>query len=303
LASGTESQAYITYKASGSIGNILTAIGTGKSLDETGNAYAQISYTQISILTPGTVPPIMTPEIDLSGNFTIIPNPNGGGNGVPISAWVQATDSSGSSWKTCHLGSYRDGSGDICSDTRLDDVSWKDCACTAGEILSESGNINYDIVVADPGEFPDSVFGYLFPNLSSFNDLLDVEGVIKVDNCIGIESLANTFTTSKIVAVTGDCSINGGIIGSREGPIILVIQGDLQITGFSDIYGIILGLEVVHLGGTTTVHGSLLAEDSTKLTTGGYTQAYDEFVLSNIAEDLETFGLAKQKYSWIDIQP
>lgn len=309
LDSGINSDSYLTHTTSASVGNILTAIGRGSSLDETGNAYAQIAYTETSLLTPGKVPPIMTPIIELGGNFTIVGDPNGGGPGVPISAWVSTFDTSGGvgSWQTCQMGDYRDGSNQVCVDTRIDDVTWKDCVCVAGQELSKSGSpptINYDIVKVGPDAFPDSTFQYLFPHLNAFEDLLAVSGVIELADCGDIVSVASGFTSSTIVAVTGGCDIPAGsIIGSRAAPIILVVNGNLKINANSDLYGIALGMNGVALNGTATIHGSLLAEDSTKLSTGGYTQVYDEDALTALAEDLETVGLAKQKYSWTDIQP
>lgn len=306
LASGIESQAYLTYTTSGSVGNILTAIGTGKSLDETGQAYAQNSYTQISLLTPGEIPPIMTPIIKLSGSFTIVADPNGGGPGVPVSAWVSTIDTSGgtASWQTCQLGSYRDGA-DICSDTLDDTVSWKDCSCVVGETLSDSSNpANYDLVEVGPGDFPDSPFQYLFPTLTGYADVLTIPDILEITDCSDLDTLASTFNKATLVAVSGSCSIPANsIVASRDGPILLVVRDDLSINSNTDLFGIAFGFQDVSLNGTATIHGSLIAEDSTNLSTGGYTQVYDEFVLGTIAEDLETFGLAKQKYSWIDIQP
>lgn len=312
LSSGVNSDSYLTYTTSATVGNILTVIAKGSSLDETGNAYAQISYTEVSLLTPGKVPPIMTPMIELSGSFTIVGDPNGGGPGVPISAWVSTLDVSGGvgSWQTCQLGDYRDGGNNVCVDTRIDDVTWKDCACVADQELSKSGTpheVKYDIVEVGPDAFPDSTFQYLFPALTTFNHLLGVAGVVELEDCDNLDTIASTFTSSTIVAVTGNCSIGGGagatIIGNRDAPLILVVNGALSINANSDFYGIALGLNAISLNGTATVHGSLLAEDATNLSTGGYTQVYDEAALAALAEDLETIGLAKQKYSWTDIQP
>jgi len=306
LASGTDSQAYITYKASGSIGNILTAIGTGKSLDETGEAYAQTSYTQINLLTPGEIPPIMTPVIKLSGSFTIVADPNGGGPGVPISAWVSTIDTSGgaASWQTCQLGSYRDGA-DICSETLDDTVTWKACSCVVGETLSDSSNPpNYDIVAVGSTDFPVSPFQYLFPALTNYNDVLTLSGTIEINDCSGLDTLAATFTKSTIVAVSGSCSIPANsIIASRDGPILLIVRDDLSVNSNTDLFGIAFGFQDVSLNGTATIHGSLIAENPTNLSTGGYTQVHDKFVLGSLSDDLEKFDLAKQKYSWVDIQP
>ncbi|ATI02118.1 MULTISPECIES: PilX N-terminal domain-containing pilus assembly protein [Cycloclasticus] len=301
LSSGVVSNTYLTYTNSG---NVMTAIGTGESLDGTGNAYAQISYTQITLLTSEEVPPVMTPIIELGGTFTIVADPNGGGKGVPVSAWVATFDTSGGlgSWQTCQLDAFLDNSGDICSETLDDTDSWKFCDCD-GDKLSEPGNVNYDIVQADPGDFPASVLSYLFPNFDSFQDVVNIADV-ELTNCSGLQALASGWSTSKIVTVDGDCTMpSNSIIGSRDGPLILVVSGHLKINANSDFYGIALGLSDVTLNGGVKVHGSLLAEDSTKLTTGGYAQVYDEFVLGSIVEDLSNLGLAKQKYSWTDIQP
>lgn len=316
LASGIEANSYIVYTTSASVGNIITAIGKGASLDGTGDAYAQISYAQVKLLTPGQIPPIMTPVVDLSGNFTIVADPNGGGSGVPISAWASTFDTSGGlgSWQTCQLGDFRDGSNNVCSETRDDSISWSDCACVADQHLSDSGStgINYDIVDADSGDFPSSPFHYVFPTYNDFSDVMDAayglqsatgNGAV-LTSCANIVSVAASFTESGLIAVDGDCNIpSNAIIGSRDAPVVLVVSGDLQTVGNADLYGIVLGLNEVHLGGGVTVHGSMVAEDPTKLTTGGYTQVYDEFIKESLAEDLETIGLAKRAYSWVDFQP
>jgi len=310
LASGIESQTYLTYTTSNSAGNILTAIGTGKSLDGTGDAYAQVSYTRIALLTPGKIPPIMTPSIGLSGSFTIVPDPNGGGPGIPISAWVTAVGAGVGSWQTCQLWGYRDGasgSGDICSETRNDSVTWKDCSCNPDEFMSSKADgANADIVVSDVADYPDSAFQYLFPNLTEYSNILDQPNVVEVFTCSGLDTLAATFTTSTVVAVSGpnDCSLPGNAItGSRDAPIILIVEKDLTINSNSDFYGIAFAFGDVSVNGTATVHGSLISEEATNLTNGGYTQVYDAYVHQQLVDDLTYVDLAKQKYSWIDIKP
>jgi len=301
LSSGISANSYITYT---STGDVLTAIGTAESLDQTGNAYAQTSYTKVTPLTSEKIPPIVTPVIKLGGTFSIVADPNGGGKGVPISAWVSTFDTSGGlgSWQTCQLDAFLDNSGDICSEKLTDQDSWQHCDC-GDEKLSESGDVNHDIVKADPSTFPSSVLTYLFPNFSTFADIWGIADE-KLTTCTGLQGLASGWTTTKIVAVNGDCTMPANsIIGSRSGPMILVVNGVLTINANSDFYGIALGLDEVTLNGGVNVHGSLLAEDSTKLTTGGYTQVYDEIVLGQIVYDFTNLRPVKQKYSWTDIKP
>lgn len=306
LASGIESQSYLTYTASSSVGNILTAIGAGKSLDGTGDAYAQVSYSQISLLTPGKIPPIMTPQTNLTGNFTIVPDPHGGCHdpdvpkcGVPVSAWVSSVSSGNGTWQTCQHWGYKD-SGDVCSDTLDDTVTWAGCSCDSDEVLSDKLNLGEDIV---EGGYPSSAFTYLFPGLTVYNDILSRPKVIEVGDCSGIAALAAGFSSSRIVAVSGSCSITGSIIGSQSAPIILIVRDDLSISGNGDIYGIVFSFGAVSINGTSTVHGSLIAETATDITNGTYNQVYDAIVRQALADDLTTIGLAKQKYSWIDIKP
>jgi len=307
LSSGIESNTYLTYTSSASLGNILNAIGTGKSLDGTGDAYAQISYTQISLFTPGKVPPVMTPAINLSGSFTIVPDPNGGGPGIPISAWVTSVNTGTGSWQTCQLWGFRDGangSGDLCSD-RDDTVTWKDCNCNPDEHMSSKANgQGADIVEVSSAEYPNSAFQYLFPNLTVYEDILAQPDVVELTNCSGLDTLAEGYTKSTIVAVSGSCSVpSNTITGSREAPLILVVRDDLSINSNSDFYGIAFAFGDVSVNGTATVHGSLVSEQATNITNGGYTQVYDEFVHLSLTEDLVTVGLAKMKFSWMDIKP
>ena len=307
LSNGIESQSYLTYTTSASSGNILTAIGTGKSLDGTGEAYAQVSYSQVSLLTPGKIPPIMTPLATLSGNFTIVPDPHGGCTdpdvpkcGVPISAWVSSLTPGNGTWQTCQHWGYKD-SGTACIDSLDDAVTWKNCNCDSDEVISDKNNLNEDLV---EGDYPSSAFTYLFPGLTVYDDILSMPGVIEVTSCSGIVALAAGFTSSKLVAVSGDCSLpSNSIIGSRDAPIILVVRDDLTLNANTDSYGLLFAFGDVSVNGTHTVHGSLVSEQATNITNGTYNQVYDELVRTSLADDLTNVGLAKQKYSWIDIKP
>jgi len=324
LANGADAESYLVYTASATVGNILTAIGTGLSLDGTGTAYSQISYTEVSLLTPGEIPPIMTPVIDLGGNFTIVADPNGGGSGVAISAWVSTFDTTSGigSWQTCQLGDLRvngSGTGDVCSETKPTSVSWSSCECVPDLTLSKSNplTINYDIVDVDTSDFPASPFEYIFPAYNGDFDALytaakgleetGLGAAIETGDCSSLDTIVAGLSQSKSVLIAAKdtgatCKPPNEIIGSRDAPIILVIEGDLLINGNVDIYGIVVVLGTASLSGGAVIHGSLVAEVEPTLSGGGYTQVYDEYVLAALAEDFESIGLAKQAYSWIDIQ-
>ena len=162
-----------------------------------------------------------------------------------------------------------------------------------------------DIVEVSVSEYPDSAFQYLFPNLTVYDDILSQPNVVEVPTCAYLDTLAATFTTSTVIAVSdpNDCVIPGNAItGSRDAPIILVVERDLTINSNSDFYGIAFAFGAVSVNGTATVHGSLISEQATNLTNGGYTQVYDKFVHESLVEDLVYVDLKKQKYSWVDIK-
>jgi len=300
----TDSQSYLVRK-----GDNTLAVGVGTTADTTGEATSIVEFAEINLLTPGAIPPLMAPEIDLGGNFTIVPNPNGGGPGLPLSAWAASTVTSGGfgSWQTCNHGEFQNGSGgnfgDVCMDALDDTVTWKDCGCFAGEELSDSGPpsvINSDIVYND-ASFPSSPFEYFFNGLSVEtvkNDIFGKEGVI-LPNCTTLNNTLLNGLAKPLVWVEGDCDIPT-IIGSRDTPIILVVEGLAKANGNVDIWGVLLGLGQTTLNGTATVHGSVISEDPTKLTTGGYKQVYDESVFSALRLDTIDTLFAKVKYSWRD---
>jgi Tfp pilus assembly protein PilX len=300
-----KSQSYLVKTATTTI-----AVGVGASADDTGAATAQIEYAKTSLLTPGHIPPIMAPSIDLSGNFTVVPDPNGGGPGVAVSAWVNTSVTSGGSgsWQTCNHGEFQDSG--VCMDTKTDTEGWGVCNCLAGEQISDGTNINDDIVIDPSADFPSSPFEYVFNGATQ----LEVRARAEAKGRVVADCTSSTFggppTTvdgtllsaldEPLVWVTGLCDFpNNTIIGSRTTPIILVASGDLRATGNLDIFGIVVGLGDFQLNGGVVFHGSAISEDSTKLTNGTYKQIYDESVL-NAFDDTLAIDISKVQYSWRD---
>ncbi len=292
------------------------AIGQGTSDDGTGAVIAQVSFVKTSLLTPGQVPPLMVPSGNLSGNFNIVPNPNGGGPGVPVSVWAKDTiDTSGANWKTCDHGEFKDG-GAVCMDTKGDGLtgsSWSGCSC-ANE-RSNSGNVNSDIVMYPAADFPDSPFVYLFGDdtatppdtLASLKPeikaLAEATGLVLAD-CTNLASAFNGLSDSALVWVTGDCTIGSNVtIGSRDKPIILVVEGELRVNAGAEVWGILMGLAEFVLNGGPIIHGSAISEVPSELTNGTYSQVYDESVFENLRKPDVNDQFAKVSYSWRDFTP
>jgi len=294
--------------------NNIIALGQGTSDDGTGAAIAQVTFAKTSLLTPGEVPPLMIPSGSLSGNFNIVPNPNGGGPGVPISVWAKDTlNTSGANWKTCDHGEFKDGS-DVCIDTKGDGVSgdsWSSCSCSTER--SNSGSVNADIVMYASADFPASPFVYLFGDDTSGDTFATLKPEIKalaestglvLDDCTALSSNFNGLVGSALVWVTGDCLIGSNIdVGSRDKPIILVVEGELRVNAGAEVWGILMGLDEFVLNGGPVIHGSAISEIPSDLTNGNYSQVYDESVFDNLRNDTINTEIAKVSYSWRNFTP
>jgi hypothetical protein len=299
----------------------IRGIGVGESDDGTGASIVEVGFGIANILSPGQIPPLMTPVADLSGNFTVVPNPNGGGPGVPISVWSKnpTTGPGVASWQTCDHGDFRDNSGNICIDTKsggIDPVTgapvrdWGACSCS--DTRSVPTDIRADVVVEDDENFPDSPFTYVFGDAT--DDVDDLKAQIKMiaemsglvlPNCSNLAANFNSLVGSALVWIEGDCDMpTSTVIGNRDKPIILVVEGDVSINANTEVWGLIFGFgDSMRLNGGPVIHGSIVAEVATDLTNGSYTQVYDETVFQNLLDDSINTELTKLSYSWRDFQP
>lgn len=308
IAALTESDAFLVKTGTGTV-----AVGVGSTADSTGLAIAQVAYAKSNLLSSGEIPPLMMPTGTLSGSFNIVPNPNGGGPGVPVSVWAKdTTDTSGSNWKTCDMGEFKDGTA-ICMDTKSAGTTrdWLPCRCDVER--SNSTSVNEDIVLDPESDFPDSPFAYLFGagadvTAAEVAELkAEIKGKaesgdgLKLQNCTTLAADFASLTGSALVWVEGDCQIPAGsLVGSREKPILLVVEGELRVNANSEIWGILMGLDEFVLNGGPVIHGSAIAEIQGDLTNGTYYQVYDEAVFANLTDDSVNSDIAKIKYSWRD---
>lgn len=319
-------KAYIVKTASATY-----AIGEGESGDGTGAAIVQVAYVQSDLLTSGELPPLMIPSGDLSGNFNIVPNPHGGGYGIPVSVWglkpaagVPGIDTTGANWKTCDHGEFKDGSA-VCMDAKGDGVTgddWSACSCDVERSNSNDTSNPSDINLVSEDDFPLSPFAYVFAN-----DKVDVNGDGDIDiddvsalkleikaraegtglllaDCSNLVSEFGDLTRSALVWVTGDCDIGSNItVASRAKPIILVVEGDMRINAGAEVWGIIVGLANFVLNGGPVIHGSAISDIASDLTNGTYSQVYDATVFQNLRDPSVNTEIAKVKYSWRDFTP
>lgn len=300
VSDGSSSSSYILIDDS--VNERVTVLGVGVSKDGTAVASAKQEYGLITLVTPGEIPPVMAPQLNLNGNFTIVANPNNGTgtSGVPISGWTENETASGTgSWQTCNLGDFRDGvGGPICTDVYDDTDDWSGCLCTSS--LSNKDEINFDIY--EDVNFPDPleyVFGFSDPDRVA-QSIIDAGGKYYGvgEGCAGLDTLDLATLTVPMVFVEDDCTIPA--VGSESLPVVLVVRGRATINASTDIWGLLISITEVKSNGAAIVHGSLVADGTADLVNGGYTQIYTPDLLEKLAEDVLNKLPGKVAYSWTD---
>jgi len=295
----------------------ITVVSQGNSEDGTGSSTIQNAIGKVSLLTTGPIPPIMAPLSSLSGNFTVVPNPNlkVAGSGVPISAWVATFEvTGGGSFASCHSGDYLySASGnDICTDLpNEDDWAAETCNCDPDHILSDKDNQNYDIVIEGAGALPDP-YQYVFGLTSK--DTLQATSY-QIDDCdddtlAGLQVLLDSGglreTYGNRVWVRGACQMSSGSstprLGSKDNPIALIVDGATRINGTKrHIWGIVFSFGDIDIAGTPTVHGSIIADAGHEVGGNGtYDQVYDAGVFDALFSSELNSTTARVAYQYCD---
>ena len=204
-----------------------------------------------------------------SGSAEVVPNPNAGGVGVPISVWMNANascsgggvvDPSSGSWATCEMHEWYE------TYTMPEDYACPgNCRCDQAEAISYT-HANEDTLgidlVADPA-FPCDLFQFYFGIPRADYEI--VKGYSKIiSDC---DSLGpNSFG---IYWVTGsECRINANTqVGSPQAPVMLISAATLtRLNGGANIYGTLFITDVedsnatMESNGTNTVYGSVIVD-------------------------------------------
>lgn len=267
--------------ASGLIFNIV-AIG-GSEDGSSSVTVKQGVYFYPLILGNVDTPLAAASNIPLSGNYSIITNSNGGGSGVPVSAWSDSAITPGGSFASCHKGEFTGG------------------ACPSVDALSKSGLTGPDMVGNDPN-FPSDLFQFLFGVAESNYQQIKDQATVASD-CSGLSA-----ASSGLYWVTGDCNTSS-VIGSSSNPVLLVVEGDTTMNAGDQFYGLLYmfdpdgGTPALKANGNAHLHGAVIAHDGVDLQlNGGYVLEYDEDVLKNLKNSPSARALARIPGSWSDVQ-
>lgn len=223
-------------------------------------------------------------NVPLSGNYSIITNPNGGGSGVPVSVWTDdtVTVSGSGSYATCQPGDFTGG------------------ACPSAAALSKKNQYGPDLV--QDSNFPPDLFQFLFGVPATDYAQIKARATV-LSNCSSLNAGSSGFYW-----ITGDCNPPGNV-GTVNGPVLVVVEGKTTINAGDQFYGMLYmfnpsgGLPSLKANGNATLHGAILAHNGVDLQlNGGFVLEYNKDVLSNLKRNPSSRALAKIPGSWSDVQ-
>ena len=234
----------------------------------------------------------------------MVPNPNAGGIGVPISVWQNYNSSCGGSvgelrgnWMTCEQHEWY-GEGQTPEGVTCGQI---ECKCDATEAISSVGGDslwNGIDLIEDP-VFPCDLFDHYFKVPRSMYATVKNNATI-VTNCdnLGQES-------SGLVWVSGSvCDITGGrVIGSPRSPVILVISTEAKFVSGTTIYGVLYVFDgedpdaTVYAHADLTIYGALIVDATLGAFNGTFQVIYNDGVLANAAGNN---GLGAVSGGWRD---
>lgn len=310
----------------------VTVVSRGTLPDE--NAVVTTKQSFGTFRTIGNAPdaPLIAAGAVLAvGSAEIVPNPNAGGFGVPVSIWsaenahVSKDDpgsASNGSFATCQLGewlttgtpeSVTDG---ICSDCSCGSLTVGYGKLSAGgsdkvegpDILDSDGGHSEATpkVLHDGGSFPDDLFLYTFatPNEDAVDFLTaNATRIVPPQTCqLGITSGGLYWWDSDT-----DCKITAKV-GSLSDPVVLVSDGKVELGANAEFYGIIfvrddptapVSGDLLKASGTPQVYGSVILQGEGSLQ-GGAQIIYNKAVLQNVRNSPNFLRYGPVPGSWAD---
>ncbi len=271
-------------------GLTYTLVAEGLSNDGSANAVVKQGVFFYSVNGgASTAPPVMgSGNIPTNGSFNIVANPNGGGQGVPVSIWSKTAVSAPNSTAaaTCQIQEYTQNSG-----------------CSAAPLSSRGNWPGKDIVASDPG-FPADVFQFVFGIPTASYQTVKAQAT-QLANCNSLTGLKG------IVWVTGRCDI-GADVGTSTDPLVLVVENsETNITANSNIYGLLFAFGPtgnagpIKGAGTPTLYGSMISNAAGEfgdILNGTFNMIYSKDVMGAIysPSNNQFKVMAKIPGSWAD---
>ena len=245
-----------------------------------------------------------------SGAAEVVPNPNGGGVGVPISVWMNKNpactpdgntiDPSQGSWATCEAHEWYE------LESIPENVQCPgSCSCGLSESLSYTHGsediLGIDLVADE--EFPCDLFQFYFGTPRS--NYLSVKAFAKVlSDCSTLDE-----SSSGIFWISGDeCIINANsVIGSAYAPVLLISAATTtRMSGGATIFGVLYVADIesseasFESQGTNIVYGQVILDAEFGTYNGTFQVVYNENLITRISG---SGGLGNVLGGWSDFHP
>lgn len=311
--SGTYTLHLMTPKSGANKNLLFNLVSEGVSADGTAQNVTKLgAYFFPLIVRDVDAPMLAAGSITFNGNFSVVTNPNGAGEGVPLTAWSNSNISIASgSPTTCQLDEFL--STDSTYVTQTDDNGntlemCAQCTCPTSGAISKNGVEGVDILDKDGGvganadttTFPSDMFEYLFGVKTADYALIKNQATV-IANCDGLNT-----SSSGLYWVTGNCQPPGDV-GSFAAPVMVVVEGTSKINANNYFFGILFAFSTdpaatlsMDLNGTPTLYGAVMTNANVTLSNGTYKMRFDANVLKNLALNPAGRGLAKIPGSWAD---
>lgn len=273
-------------------GSVYFVVAGGQSADGSANVAVKQGLYLVNSIFPGASngpPPLMgAGNVPLNGNFTVVANPNAGGQGVPVSIWSKIEiDAPQGSSASCGAEEYVGGN----------------CTTT----MSKKDVKGIDIVDNDTTYFPPDMFAYVF-GVSSANYTLVKSQATPVTDCGSLNA-----ASTGVLWAASDCTIpSNTTVGSVDHPVVLVVESsNFKMNANSTLYGAIFAFDPngnageMTMNGGATLYGTILSNDTVEMginINGTFNLIYDVTTMTAILDPGENFFkmIARLPGSWAD---
>jgi hypothetical protein len=241
-----------------------------------------------------------------SGNAEIVPNPNGGGIGVPVSVWLNGNmncsgqavvNPSSGAWATCELHEWYE------TEQVPDNLECPgSCSCSKDESLSYTSGTD-DIIGIDldvDSEFPCNLFTFYFGIPKTHYEAIKSQAQI-IDDCseLGPNSYGTYWATGPL------CHIGANtVIGSAHAPVMLISAASTtRFNGGTKMFGTLYLTDVedpaaaIESNGNNTIYGAAIIDATIGAFTGTFQLIYVESVAHIVAG---TGGIGTLAGGWTD---
>lgn len=307
----------------------VTIVSVGKLAGENATAVVKQSFGTFRLFGRGPdAPLIASGTVGALGNSQLIPNPDAGGFGVPVSVWTAgASTIDQASFATCQLGEWMANYGTpapsaadvvhgvcasctcngLCPGSGLLSGNAKSCAVAKDKIEGED-ILDVDNHVSDASPklrdskyFPPDLFAYVFGRPSSDADAYLTSNAKILADCSALTTADKGLYWYK----GGDCSLGKNNVGTLQNPVVLVSDAPVTLGANSQFFGIVFvrakagtgDLFIANGGGQ--VYGSVILEGNGNLH-GNPTIVYNKAVLQNILNSPAFVRYGPIPGSWSD---